>query len=76
MLHKVKMQKGSVAMTNITRPLTATQILNAQPKAKEYNLYDGGGLSLLIKPIGSKFWLFNYQRPITKKRVNLYFWDL
>jgi hypothetical protein len=58
-------------MANKTQPLTATQVLNAQPKAKEYNLYDGGGLVLRIKPIGTKSWLLNYLRPITKKRVNL-----
>jgi integrase len=58
-------------MANKTQPLTATQIDKAKPKEKEYNLSDGDGLSLRIKTIGSKFWIFNYQRPITKKRANL-----
>jgi integrase len=58
-------------MANTTQPLTATQILNAPAKDKEYNLYDGEGLSLRIKPTGTKFWLFNYLRPITKKRASL-----
>lgn len=58
-------------MANKTQPLTATQVQQAKPKLKEYNLSDGYGLALRIKPIGSKFWIFNYQRPITKKRANL-----
>ena len=58
-------------MANKTQPLTATQVEKAKPKEKEYNLSDGNGLALRIKPLGSKFWIFNYQRPITKKRTNL-----
>ncbi len=61
----------SVTMANKTQPLTATQVQQAKPKLKEYNLSDGYGLALRVKPIGSKFWIFNYQRPITKKRANL-----
>ncbi|WP_028765338.1 integrase domain-containing protein [Shewanella colwelliana] len=58
-------------MANTTKQLTATQVANAKPKDKEYNLADGRGLSLRVKTSGSKFWLFNYTRPITKKRANL-----
>ena len=54
-----------------TIPLTDTQIKNAKPQEKEFNLNDGNGLALRIKPTGSKLWLFNYYRPITKKRTNL-----
>ena len=54
-----------------TTPLTDTQIKNAKPSDKEYNLNDGNGLALRIKPTGSKLWLFNYYRPISKKRANL-----
>ena len=32
---------------------------------------DGSGLSLRIKPNGTKSWLFNYYRPYSKKRSNL-----
>ncbi|MBL4826836.1 MAG: tyrosine-type recombinase/integrase [Spongiibacteraceae bacterium] len=60
-------------MARITRPLTDTQIKQAKPKAKEYNLADGDGLSLRVKPNGSKLWLFNYYRPHTKKRANVGF---
>ncbi|MBT7043914.1 MAG: integrase arm-type DNA-binding domain-containing protein, partial [Gammaproteobacteria bacterium] len=58
-------------MAKTTRPLTNTEVKQAKPKEKEYNLADGNGLYLRIKPIGSKTWLFNYSRPYTKKRANL-----
>lgn len=58
-------------MGRITRQLTNTEIRLAKPKNKEYNLADGRGLYLRVKPNGSKLWLFNYTRPITKKRANL-----
>ncbi len=54
-------------------PLTSTQVKQAKAKDKEYNLADGNGLMLRIKPNGSKIWLFNYYRPFTKKRANLGF---
>ena len=58
-------------MANKTPPLTATQILNTPAKNKEDTLYDGDGLSLRIKPISIQFWLFNYLRPIAKKRASI-----
>lgn len=54
-----------------TTPLTDTQIKKAKPQDKEYNLNDGNGLALRVKPSGSKLWLYNYYRPITRKRANL-----
>ncbi|WP_299772306.1 integrase domain-containing protein [uncultured Pseudoteredinibacter sp.] len=60
-------------MPRKTVPLSSTQVKQAKVKEKEYNLVDGGGLALRIKPNGSKLWIFNYYRPITKKRANLGF---
>ena len=60
-------------MARKVAPLTNTQVKNAKPKDKEYNLADGDGLMLRIKTNGSKLWLFNYSRPFTKKRANLSF---
>ncbi len=60
-------------MANTTKLLTNTEVKQAKPKAKEYNLADGGGLALRIKPNSSKYWIFNYSRPITKKRANISF---
>jgi integrase len=58
-------------MARKTNPLTATQIQQAKSKDKEYNLMDGEGLALRVMPTGSKLWLFNYYRPISRKRANL-----
>lgn len=58
-------------MARTTKPLTDTEVKKAKPKEKEYNLADGNGLYLRVKPNGSKLWLFNYTRPYTKKRANM-----
>jgi len=50
-------------------PLNNTQVDKAKPKFKEYNLADGEGLQLRIKPNDSKLWIFNYSLPYTKKRA-------
>lgn len=60
-------------MARIAKPLTNTEVKNAKPRDKEYNLVDGGGLALRVKPSGSKLWLFNYYQPYTKKRLNISF---
>jgi integrase len=58
-------------MARIVKPLTDKRIKHAKPTEKEYNLADGQGLFLRIKPNGSKLWLFNYLKPYIKKRSNL-----
>jgi len=58
-------------MARTTKPLTNTEVQQAKPKEKEFNLVDGNGLALRIKPNGSKLWIFNYYRPYTKKRTSL-----
>ncbi len=58
-------------MARIAKPLTNTEVKQAKPKNKEYNLADGDGLALRVKINGSKLWLFNYSRPHTKKRANI-----
>lgn len=58
-------------MANVTKPLTHTEVDRAKSKEKEYNLADGRGLFLRIRPSGSKMWLFNYSAPFTKKRKNI-----
>jgi len=60
-------------MARKTTALTNTEVSQAKPKEKEYNLSDGDGLMLRIKPSGSKLWIFNYTRPFTKKRANISF---
>ena len=58
-------------MANTTKPLTNTEVKQAKPKAKEYNLADGNGLHARVKPNGTKLWVFNYSRPFTKVRANI-----
>lgn len=48
--------------------LTDSKLRTAKPEDKEYNLGDGDGLYLRIKPNGNKMWLFNYYRPDNKKK--------
>lgn len=60
-------------MARLAKPLTNTEVKQAKPKDKEYNLVDGEGLKLRVKPNGSKLWLFNYHKPHTKQRVNISF---
>jgi hypothetical protein len=42
-------------------PLSEAQPRNAKPKETEYKLSDGGGLYLLVKTNGSKYWRMSYR---------------
>ena len=41
--------------------LTDTRIRNAKPSAKAYKLSDGGGMYLLVKPDGGRYWRLDYR---------------
>ena len=41
--------------------LTDTHIRNAKPGAKSYKLGDGGGMYLLVKPEGARYWRLDYR---------------
>ena len=43
-------------MARLVKPLTATQVSNAKPKANMYKMFDGGGLFLQVNPSGGKHW--------------------
>lgn len=58
-------------MPKIPQPLTPKKIDAAEKKDKEYNLADGQGLFLRVKPSGKKVWIFNYSEPFTQRRKNL-----
>ncbi|UWZ93691.1 integrase arm-type DNA-binding domain-containing protein [[Pasteurella] aerogenes] len=51
--------------------LTDTKIRQAKSKDKDYPLADGGGLRLIVRANGSKVFVFNYNRPYTKKKNNI-----
>ncbi len=46
-------------------------IRNAMPKDKAYNLFDGGGLFLLVRPTGGKLWRLKYRFDGKEKKLAL-----
>ena len=52
-------------------PLNARQIDTAKPKEKEYKLTDGGGLYLLVKPNGAKYWRLKYRFFGKEKKLSI-----
>jgi len=58
-------------MAKITKPLTDTEIKASTANDKDYSLYDGKGLILLIKKNGSKLWRYKYKHPAVVKMVQL-----
>lgn len=53
-------------MPKLVRPLSEVEIKKAKPKDKQYRLFDGDGMSLLIFPDGRKRWRLDYS--FNKKR--------
>src|SRR5215472_15097935 len=41
--------------------LTDTHIRNAKPRTQTYKLSDGGGMYLLVRPDGSRYWRLDYR---------------
>lgn len=52
-------------------PLTDTEIKKAKSAEKDYKLFDGGGLFLLIKPSGGKLWRLKYLFEGKEKLISL-----
>lgn len=53
-------------MPKVIKPLTDTRCTTAKPQEKDYTLFDGGGLHLLIKKSGAKVWRYKFKRPSGK----------
>jgi integrase len=51
--------------------LTDTAIKAAKPASKPFRLSDGKGLYLLIQPIGSKWWRFDYRFDGARKTLSM-----
>ncbi len=51
--------------------LTDTAIRKAKPAATPTKMADGEGLYLLLNPNGSRWWRWDYRRPVTGKRNTL-----
>ena len=49
-------------MARLVKPLTATRVANAKPKANMYKMFDGGGLFLQVNPSGGKYWKMKYRK--------------
>ncbi|WP_374383935.1 tyrosine-type recombinase/integrase [Thermomonas sp.] len=49
-------------------PLSDLAIRKTKPSAKPVKLTDGGGLYLLLRPDGGRWWRLDYRRPVTGKR--------
>lgn len=54
-------------MPRLVKPLTATQVQNAKPRASMYKMFDGGGLFLQINPTGGKYWKMKYRKDSGKE---------
>ncbi|MBE9607861.1 tyrosine-type recombinase/integrase [Chitinilyticum piscinae] len=54
-------------MPRQTKPLTDSECRNAKPGDKDYKLFDGGGLFLLVKTSGAKLWRMKYAKPDGKE---------
>ncbi|HEY3982494.1 tyrosine-type recombinase/integrase [Cedecea sp.] len=52
-------------------PLTDLELRRSKPQDKPYTLSDGGGLSILIEPNGSKGWRFRYRFDGKPKMLSL-----
>ena len=60
-------------MPRTVAPLTDTAIRKAKPGPKPAKLRDGGGLYVQVNPDGSRWWRWDYRRPITGKQNTLSF---
>ncbi|MFL1501226.1 tyrosine-type recombinase/integrase [Pseudomonas sp. S191] len=50
-------------MPKIIAPLTDIRCSTAKPREREYKLFDGQGLYLLVKASGGKYWRMKYNKP-------------
>lgn len=57
---KIPLKSENTSMARKAVPLTDTEIKKAKSGEKDYKLFDGGGLFLLIKPTGGKLWRLKY----------------
>lgn len=51
--------------------LTDVAVRNSKPTDKDQRLNDGGGLYLLIKPTGAKWWRLDYTMHGKRKTLSL-----
>lgn len=54
--------------------LTELTIRQAKPKSKQYKLFDGGGMFLLLHPNGSKYWRMKFNFEDKSKLASFGIW--
>lgn len=58
-------------MAKPATPLTDTKVKNAKAQDKDYKLFDGGGLFLLVTKSGGKHWKLKYLFDGKEKKISL-----
>lgn len=59
-------------MAILINPLSDIKVSSAKPKDKDYKLFDGGGLFLLVKKNGVKSWRMKFNKPNGKESVTAF----
>ena len=57
-------------MPKLATPLSDLKVRTVKPKDKQFKLADGGGLYLLVKPNGGKYWRMGYRFAGTEKLLS------
>jgi len=52
-------------------PLSETKVRTAKAQEKEYKLFDGGDLFLIVTPSGGKLWHFKYRFDGRERKLTL-----
>lgn len=58
-------------MAKLVKPLTDSQCSSAKPKEKDYSLFDGEGLILLIRTSGTKTWRYRYKNTLGTQIITI-----
>lgn len=59
-------------MARKTLPLSDLQWRSAKPRERDYKLFDGDGLFLLVKANGTKSWRFRYTKPTGREGLTAF----
>lgn len=58
-------------MAKLIKPLTDPQCAGAKPKEKDYTLFDGDGLILLVRTTGTKTWRYRYKNVLGTQIITI-----
>jgi integrase len=67
----VSPQKGDILMPKRIKPLSEVKVRTVKPQEKDFKLFDGGGLFLLVTKSGGKLWHFKYRFDKKEKKLAL-----